>query len=144
MPDIDYLSGDIDESKAMEQIDIMNISYPDNYFDLLFCSHVLEHVIDDRKAIRQFYRVLKPNGFAMIMVPINRPVSVEDPTVTDPNEQKRLYGTKGHLRAYGPDFVDRLCEAGFEVTKVHPKDVVDEKEAIRQGIRGEPLFLCKK
>jgi SAM-dependent methyltransferase len=144
MPEIDYLSGDINASKAMEQIDIMNISYPDNYFDVLFCSHVLEHVIDDRKAVREFYRVLKLNGVAMIMVPINRPQSVEDPAITDPNEQKRLYGTRGHVRAYGPDFVNRLSEAGFEVTKVRPQDVLDDKEAIRQGVRGGPLFLCRK
>ena len=67
---LDYLSADLMNPRAMEQMDIMNIPYADGSFDLNYCSHVLEHVADDRKALKELHRVLKNDGLALIMVPI--------------------------------------------------------------------------
>ena len=70
-------------------------------FDVLFCSHVLEHVRDDRKAMSEMFRVLKPGGWAVIQVPIATHRTIEDPSITDPRERERLYCQSDHVRLYG-------------------------------------------
>ena len=70
----------------------MDINAPNNYFDVIYCSHVLEHVDDDRKAINELYRILKHGGWAAIMVPITAPSTIEDPTMIDPTERECLFG----------------------------------------------------
>jgi 2-polyprenyl-3-methyl-5-hydroxy-6-metoxy-1,4-benzoquinol methylase len=67
---INYLSADLSAPNAMVKMDITDIQYPDNTFDVIYCSHVLEHIPDDRKAMREFYRVLKPGGWAIVQVPV--------------------------------------------------------------------------
>ena len=62
LKNLDYITADLDPGRAMVQMDITNISYEDNFFDVILCSHVLEHIPDDRKAMRELYRVLKPGG----------------------------------------------------------------------------------
>jgi SAM-dependent methyltransferase len=68
IPGLDYLSGDLDPAAAMVQMDITDIHYPDNSFDVIYCSHVLEHVPEDRRAMRELARVLKPGGWAVSAV----------------------------------------------------------------------------
>jgi SAM-dependent methyltransferase len=117
---IDYLSADLFAPdimvKVMVKMDITDIQYPDNTFDVIYCSHVLEHVPDDRKAIREFFRVLKDGGWAIVQVPIIADTTFEDLTVINPKERERLFGQFDHVRRYGPDYKDRLTEAGFSVT----------------------------
>jgi SAM-dependent methyltransferase len=111
---IDYLSADL-FAHAMVKRDITEIHYPDNTFDVIYCSHVLEHVCDDRKAMGEFYRVLKPGVWAILQVPITADTTFEDPTVISPEERERLFGQNDHVRRYGPDYKDRLMEAGFSL-----------------------------
>lgn len=119
---IDYLSVDIDSKKAMTAQDITNLSFSDNSFDIIFCSHVLEHVIDDRKAMSEMCRVLKPEGFAIIQAPIREFFrgkrlikTYEDFSVIKPEERERVFGQKDHVRIYGEDYKKRLEKAGFKV-----------------------------
>lgn len=120
LPGVDYLTADLDPTKAMVRMDITAIDRPDDSFDVIFASHVLEHVPDDVGAMRELRRVLHPDGWAVLEVPIHRPTTVEDPTVTDPEERTRLFGQHDHVRMYGNDgvFAARLAEAGFDVTVV--------------------------
>src|SRR3972149_11142427 len=67
---LDYLSVDIKSGRAMKEENITNLSFPDNSFDIIFCSHVLEHIEDDRRAMGELHRVLKPGGFSLIAVPV--------------------------------------------------------------------------
>jgi ubiquinone/menaquinone biosynthesis C-methylase UbiE len=86
--------------------------------DIFICSHVLEHVADDRAAMRELYRVLSPAGFGIVMVPLVRGVeeTQEDPAKSSEYLRWRYYGSGDHLRQYGKrDFVNRLQEAGFRV-----------------------------
>jgi ubiquinone/menaquinone biosynthesis C-methylase UbiE len=83
---INYLSDDLSAPNAMVRMDITNIQYPDETFDVIYFSHVLEHVSDDRKAMREFYRVLKPGCWAILHVPITANRTFEDPEVIDPKE----------------------------------------------------------
>ena len=114
-----YLTADLFDPHVMVQMDICNIQYPEESFDVIYCSHVLEHVPDDRRALGEFGRVLKRSGWAILLVPITVDRTVEDPTVTDPAERLRLFGQDDHVRRYGPDYVDRLrAPAESEVGQV--------------------------
>lgn len=117
LPNLDYVSGDIVPGKAMVQMDITDIKLPDNQFDCILCYHVLEHVTDDQKAMRELFRVLKPGGWAILQSPIDytRKETFEDPSVTSPEERERLFGQSDHLRMYGRDYKERLEKAGFVV-----------------------------
>jgi SAM-dependent methyltransferase len=141
---IDYLSADLSAPNAMVKMDITDIQYPDNTFDVVYCSHVLEHVQDDRKAMGEFYRVLKPGGWAILQVPIYD-TTFEDPTVISPKERERLFGQHDHVRQYGPDYKDRLMEAGFSVTVDGFVRELDNRTARRFGlIRDEDVYFCRK
>jgi SAM-dependent methyltransferase len=146
LPHLDYLTADLFSPTAMVVMDVTDIQYPDNSFDVIYCSHVLEHVLDDRKAMREFFRVLKPGGWAVLMVPIEADVTFEDPSVTDPKERERVFGQEDHVRIYGPDFVDRPREAGFTIRAFRPADLGGEKELAHLAIPATeaPLFYCIK
>lgn len=141
-----YLTADLTKGRAMAVMDIENIRMPDGSFDVILCSHVLEHVHDDRRAMREFHRVLKPGGWALLLVPITAERTTEDPSVTDPAERLRLFGQDDHVRRYGPDYVDRLREAGFTVTTTRPADLATAQEVERMGLTpaaGE-IYFCTK
>jgi SAM-dependent methyltransferase len=137
----------------MEQMDITAIPRPDACFDAILCSHVLEHVPDDHRAMRELARILKPDGWALFMVPMKRETTIEDPSITDPVERDRLFGHPEHVRRYGLDIADRLTEAGFDCRRLQVGDVVSESEAIRMGLEeradrgglwGNGMFECVK
>jgi len=107
---------------------------------------VLEHVPDDRKAISEMYRVLRPGGLAVVQVPLDdgRAETYEDPEVTDPAERAKLFGQADHVRVYGRDLTSRLGEAGFHVTVERYAEELTPLQRERMGIRIEPLFVCRK
>jgi hypothetical protein len=141
-----YLSADLDESRAMVCMDITGIDFPDASFDVIFCNHVLEHVDDDRKAMRELYRVLKKNGWAILMVPVTAEKTIEDPSVVTPEERLRVFGQEDHVRRYGPDFAQRLTDAGFEVMTAGAEYLASPDEILRMGLAGcsDIIFRCVK
>jgi SAM-dependent methyltransferase len=118
----------------MERMDVTDIHHPDESFDVIYCSHVLEHVPDDRLAMSELRRVLKRAGWAVLLVPITAEQTIEDPTVTDPAERERLFGQHDHVRRYGPDYVDRLREAGFDVVVTGVSDLLRGEDLSRLGL----------
>jgi Methyltransferase domain len=143
---IDYLSSDLNPARlgAMVKMDITDIQYPDNSFDVIYCSHVLEHVPDDRKAMRELARVLKPSGWAILAVPILREKTFEDPNVTSDADRERVYGQRDHVRVYGPDFADRLRESGFDVTVDSFPKTFSEEMVRRHGLSRADMYFCRK
>lgn len=141
-----YLTADL-MRPADVKMDVTDIQFADNTFDVIYCSHVLEHVADDRQAMREFRRVLKPEGFAILLVPVTVETTVEDPTITDPRERLRLFGQDDHVRCYGPDYLDRLREAGFDVLITEAKDFLDREEieriAVGTAAAGQ-IYHCRK
>lgn len=123
----DYVSIDLDGRKAMQAMDVTALTFPNETFDAVVCNHVLEHVPNDRAAMAEIYRVLKPGGWASLQVPIKGDMTTEDPSVTDPAERQRMYGQEDHVRQYGRDYVSRLKRAGFKV-RVIPKETLAEPE----------------
>ena len=141
---IDYLSGDLEPGAAMVEMDITDIHYPDDAFDVIYCSHVLEHVPDDGKAMSELYRVLKPGGWAILAVPIRGETTVEDPTVTDPVERQRLFGQHDHVRYYGKDFKDRLQAAGFRVRVDDYASQLPKKLVEYHSLSRGDIYFCEK
>jgi ubiquinone/menaquinone biosynthesis C-methylase UbiE len=148
---INYLTADLNDKPhhVMEKMDIQDIQYPDNTFDFIYCSHVLEHVPDDRKAIDELYRVLKPNGKALIMVPLNRSLdkTLEDQSYNTPELRLKHYHQSDHLRYYGPDFTDKLEDAGFKILldEIEFIENIDEEDIKKYGIdKIITFFYCAK
>ena len=141
-----YLTADLFNARAMVKMDITNIEYPDQSFDVIYCSHVLEHVLDDKKAMREFNRVLKSNGWAILLAPITAAETFEDPSIVESQERLKAFGQEDHVRKYGPDYVDRLRDAGFSVKVTKVSDLVQKDETIQMGLTpasGE-IYYCTK
>ena len=145
-PGIHYTTADMNSSRAMVKMDVSSIGFPDGFFDVIYCSHVLEHVYDDRKAIREFFRVLKEGGWAVLLVPATLERTMEDVSVTDPRERLKRFGNEDHYRLYGRDFPDRLREAGFAVKAVGPKDLFNAEEIVSMGLteHAGDVYYCTK
>jgi hypothetical protein len=142
---VDYISADLFAPHAMVKMDITDIRYPDNTFDVIYCSHVLEHVAEDRRAMREFCRVLKPGGWAILQVPIQGNITLEDSTVIEPQERQRLFGQYDHVRQYGLDYKERLVDAGFSVKVDGFVRELDEYMIRRLGLmRKEDVYFCRK
>jgi SAM-dependent methyltransferase len=141
-----YITADLHKSSAMVRMDIADIDDADKTFDVIYCSHVLEHVPDDRRAISEFHRVLKSDGWAILQVPITAYRTFEDPSIVNPTDRLRLFGNKDHVRKYGPDFIERLKEGGFNVKVITASDFLTEEEIGLMGITEAAgnIYYCTK
>lgn len=143
-----YLTAD----KYMEDVDVVvDITDMDTVgtesFDIFVCSHVLEHVGDDKKALSELFRILKPDGFGILMVPINLKIRQidEDPNCVDPAERVRRFGQYDHVRLYSKDgFVRRVEDAGFTVYQ-YGIDFFGRNTFLRYAISSKSiLYIVKK
>lgn len=121
LPTVDYTSADLFDTQSTVRADITDLPFEDGSFDVVLCNHVLEHIDDDRLAMRELARVLAPGGQAIMQHPVDtgREHTYEDPSVTDPAERDRLFFQHDHLRVYGRDFSRRLQENGFSTVERH-------------------------
>ena len=117
----EYITADIDSPIADIKADIVNLPFNDNSFDVVFCNHVLEHIQDDTKAMKELFRVMKKGGMGVFQVPqdLNRDVTFEDNSITDPKERAKIFGQYDHVRVYGRDYFDKLRSVGFKVEEVN-------------------------
>jgi SAM-dependent methyltransferase len=147
MSHINYLSGDLNSPRAMEHIDMTNIDFPDNYFDVLLSNHVLEHVDNDIKAMRELYRVQKNDGWSVHLVPIDytRRDTFEDQSINTPELRQKIYGHYDHKRIYGTDYKNRLESVGFTVEIIMIEDFASEDEMCQMGLKkGFEIYFCRK
>lgn len=144
---IQYVSADLRSRLACVRTDITALSFADESFDVVICNHVLEHVPDDRCAMREIVRVLKPGGWAILQVPIaiSRAATDEAPWITDPSELLRRFGQTNHVRVYARDYFHRLEEAGLTVEPFSLSKQNGESYARYFGLlRDEYIHLAKK
>lgn len=147
MENLDYTTADLDSPIADISMDLHDIPFEENTFDVVFCNHVLEHVDDDQQCMRELCRILKPGGLAIMQVPWipDQEMTVEDPSIKDPKERERLFGQYDHVRKYGKDYSDRLEKAGFKVTRVDMNKELSKEEFEKYRLpEGEPLYVCSK
>ncbi|HEY0319292.1 MAG TPA: methyltransferase domain-containing protein [Solirubrobacterales bacterium] len=147
-----YVSGDLEPDLAALELDLMALPFAAASFDFVICNHVLEHVDDDRRAMAEIHRVLRPGGWAILMCPVDqrRATTLEDPAVLTPGDRDRVFGQSDHARLYGRDYRDRLAAAGFSVRAEPYLDRFDERSIARHGLRREhdeafgveEIYLC--
>ena len=151
MKNIDYIPCDIDPKKLdfvdAVHVDNTDISFDDNTFDAIISIHVLEHIEDDMKAIKETYRVLRSGGWALIAIPVYGKVTYEDKTL-DAAGREKMYGLSEHIRMNGLDVVRKLEMAGFNVKTYELDDLGGQfynNEVTSPHIESDKyLFYCVK
>ena len=116
----EYVTTDLNSPIATVKADICNLPFESNSFDTILCNHVLEHILDDTKAIQELFRVMKPGGMGVFQVPqdLKRNITFEDHTITNRKERSKLFGQYDHVRVYGKDYFKKLADCGFRVEAV--------------------------
>lgn len=148
-PNIDYTAGDkrcagYSYPDYVQDIDIMEMhDIPDASFDLIICNHVLEHVSNDIIAMKELRRILKNDGIAILQVPLalKLATTIDDPTITSPEQRFEKYGQRDHVRLYGRDYSERLKEAGLVVKELNIARQYSQKYGLNKH---EHLFRCHK
>lgn len=147
VPRLRYITADLDAWRADLPLDLMDLKLPDGAFDAVLCSHVLEHVPDDRGAMGELHRILKPGGWLVVMVPLDvwRTETYEDGSITDPQARLAAFRQEDHVRLYAPDIADRLSAAGFQVEEIPVAERVGPERTRRHGLLpSDHVFLCRR
>jgi len=144
LPGVERVTADL-HAPADLRLDVSDMDLSDSSFDLILCSHVLEHVPDDRAAMRELRRVLTEGGLALVLVPYRpRVTTYEDPSIRSPLDRTVAFGQQDHVRIYGSDLADRLQEAGFDVEDRTASQLFDAATVARCELDpDEHLFLCR-
>jgi SAM-dependent methyltransferase len=140
-----YVTADLDQPGVDLQLDLTRLALPGASFDAVICSHVLEHVPDDRAAMRELCRIVAPGGWCLVMVPLDlsREATYEDPGLSTPAERRRAFGQHDHVRFYAPDIRARLADAGFEVEWIRPLEEFGPAALDRHRLLAfDHMFLC--
>jgi len=155
LPHIHYTNG-VKDAESMGyyydrrtlDLDITDLKLRDNFYDLIVCNHVLEHIPNDLKAMKEIYRVLKPGGWAILQVPYSAVLDTtfEDSTIVKAAERAKYFGQSDHVRIYGKDYAQRLKLAGFNVELFNPINEDWGKDYINNYALNskEDLFIAHK
>ena len=141
-----YRTADLESPLADLHFDIQQIPIEENRFDVVICNHLMEHVEDDRLAMRELHRILRPGGWGVLLSPVelDRATTYEDDSITDPEERTRIFGQYDHRRIYGNDFADRLREAGFEVEDIDYAARLSEAERSHFALPADHIYVVRK
>ena len=147
LKNLSYDTIDLNSPIADIKGDICDLPFLDNSYDFILCNHVLEHIIDDNKAMKELYRVLKKNGIGIFQVPMdyNRDTTFEDFSVTNKKERNKLFGQYDHVRIYGLDFFDRLQKVGFTVERCEYTSKLSKEDIIKFCLPTKEIIpICRK
>ena len=141
-----YITSDLHSPIADVQADICNLPFSDQQFDWVVCNHVLEHIPNDKIAMQEIYRVLKPGGTAILQVPLRLDQNTfEDDRITDPKERAQVFGQYDHVRIYGKDYQNRLEQVGFTVKMLAYAEQLTSKEQTRYAVPANEIIpVCTK
>ena len=141
-----YLTADLESPLAKLHFDVQEIPLQDKSVDVVICNHILEHVEDDKKALRELHRILCVGGWGVLLVPqdYERATTFEDDTITSPEERARIFGQYDHRRIYGRDYAERLRECGFEVEEVEYEKSLTAEERIQFATAKERLYIVRR
>ena len=141
-----YVTADLESPLADIHFDVQQIPLEDESFDVVICNHILEHVEDDGKALSEIFRVMKREGWGVILSPIDpsREFTFEDDSITDPDERTRIFGQYDHRRIYGRDYAQRLERVGFEAYEIDYRQTLSRAEQERYALTDEKLYIVRK
>lgn len=144
---IHCLTVDLKSTSVMVKMDITNIACIDDFFDVIICNHVFEHIPNDKKAMSELCRVLKPGGWAILQVPISQLLTntYEDPSITEQEEREKVFGQKDHVRIYAKDYIKKLQNTGFSVETFNFTKEYGENASEKYGLlKEEDIYICSK
>lgn len=147
MTHLDYVTTDLNSPLADVKADICDLPFNDNEFDIIFCNHVLEHIPDDTKAMRELFRVLKPGGYGIFQIPqdLSHATTFEDDSISNRKERAKIFGQYDHVRIYGRDYFDKLRSVGFKVKEVDYTATFSEEDIDKYRLaKGEILPVVSK
>lgn len=141
-----YVTADLESPLADLHFDVQQIPLADDSVEVVLCNHLLEHVADDRKALRELYRILRPGGWGILLSPVEADYeqTYEDDTITDPDERTRIFGQYDHRRIYGADYADRLREAGFDVLDIDYAASFTQTERTSYALPDDHIYVVYK
>lgn len=141
-----YKTADLESPWADLHFDVQQIPLSDNSVDVVICNHLLEHVEDDRLAMRELHRIMRSGGWGIMLVPEDRSraTTFEDNSITDAEERTRIFGQYDHCRIYGRDYDDRLRDAGFVVERMAFERSLTAEERKRYCVGGDDLVIVRK
>ena len=141
-----YVTADLESPLADLHFDVQQIPLADDSVDVILCNHLLEHVADDRKALCELYRILKPGGWGILLSPVEADYeqTFEDDTITDPDERTRIFGQYDHRRIYGADYPDRLRAAGFEAADIDYAATFTDAERELYALPEDHIYVVYK
>lgn len=146
IPGVRYVTADLYQPGVDLQLDLRDLDLPDGSFDAVICSHVLEHVSDDARAMSELHRITAPGGWCLVMVPLDltRAHTYEDPAIVSPEDRTRAFWQHDHVRLYGLDIGDRLAAAGFQVDRIRPAEQFGADAMARHRIvESDEIWLCR-
>ena len=141
-----YVTADLEAPNVDLRLDLTAIELPDASFDAVICSHVLEHIDDDIAAMRELRRITAPDGWCLVMVPLDvgQERTYEDPSIVSPQERERAFWQDDHVRLYAPDIRNRLAGAGFTVERIRPLEEFGTAMARRcRLLESDDMWLCR-
>ena len=141
-----YITSDLHSPLADVQADICNLPFSDQQFDWVVCNHVLEHIPNDKIAMQEIYRVLKPGGTAILQVPLRLDQDTfEDDRITGTKERAQVFGQYDHVRIYGKDYQNRLEQVGFTVKMLAYAEQLTLEEQTRYAVPANEIIpVCTK
>ncbi len=141
-----YVTADLESPLAKVKLDVQDMPFGDEEFDVVICNHILEHVDDDRRALAELRRVLRSGGWGILLSPVDYGVehTLEDPSVTSAEERRIVFGQPDHLRLFGRDYPERLRSAGFRVSEIRAQDFLSADEISRYGIATDRIYHVVK
>ena len=144
---INYTTTDLFSPLADVKADICNLPFQDNYYDVILCNHVLEHIPNDTKAMQELYRVLKPGGMGIFQIPqdLSRTTTFSDDSITNQKERAAIFGQYDHVRIYGRDYFEKLRSIGFTVVEEdYTAKIASELVEKYCLAKGEIIPICYK
>jgi SAM-dependent methyltransferase len=141
----DYLNADL-HHPAMRRMDLTDTRLPEASRTLVWCSHVLEHIPDDRAALSEVFRILAPGGWLVVQVPMGGETTLEDPSVTSEEARLETFLQEDHVRLYGRDIARRIEAAGFDCETLSSASLSPAEQtlyAVRHPVFRE-VFLCRR
>jgi len=146
MKNIQYTTADLESPLADVKMDLHQIPFEDNHFDIIFCNHVLEHVDNDRQCMSELFRVMKKGGWGIFQVPIDseNATTLEEDYINTPLLREKYYRQKDHMRLYGRDYPERLRQVGFEVEELNLQHIISAEEWEKCRLEKEPFYIFYK
>lgn len=141
-----YITADLESPLAKVKMDIQSIPFPDGEFGVIFCNHILEHVDNDRLAISEMYRVMRPGGWGIMLSPVTPGLAHtrEDSSITTHEGRLEAFGQSDHVREYGGDYPERLAEAGFEVECIDYSVMLGKEHVARHALGNDIIYKVRK